>query len=203
MRRKLDPRVNSNRGVNFTGRIKGMHVFIGNFTYIIDFMIVEDISSIINPRLSQVVLGRPFVEISNMTIEPLEGVVRLTNGTNKVAYRMPYKIEQYNLLSDLEKEHTMSVYLINEEDKRREAKFDEYPSVMMVFLRNIEGIGRHIRSFFARVIILSNYLNKHDFFIVALEEDELPLSELDFRARLDSGRMYSGHLKAKRLPWPA
>ncbi|GJU81158.1 hypothetical protein Tco_1283523 [Tanacetum coccineum] len=53
MRRKLDPRENSNRGVsNFTGRIKGMHVFIGNFTYIVDFMIVEDISSIIDPRLS-------------------------------------------------------------------------------------------------------------------------------------------------------
>ncbi|GJR37381.1 hypothetical protein Tco_1213065 [Tanacetum coccineum] len=44
------------------GRIKGMHVFIGNFTYVIDFMIVEDISSILDPRLSQVVLGRPFIE---------------------------------------------------------------------------------------------------------------------------------------------
>ncbi|GKE16310.1 hypothetical protein Tco_1423887 [Tanacetum coccineum] len=53
MRRKLDPRENSNRGVsNFIGRIKGMHVFMGNFTYIVDFMIVEDISSIIDPRLS-------------------------------------------------------------------------------------------------------------------------------------------------------
>ncbi|GJR35074.1 hypothetical protein Tco_1210758 [Tanacetum coccineum] len=67
MKRKLDPRENLDRGVsNFTGRIKGMHVFIGNFTYIIDFMIVEDISSIIDPRLSQVVLGRPFIgKLSN------------------------------------------------------------------------------------------------------------------------------------------
>ncbi|GJS61706.1 hypothetical protein Tco_0656490 [Tanacetum coccineum] len=77
MRRKLDLRENSDRGVsNFTGRIKGMHVFIGNFTYILDFMIVEDVSSIIDPRLSQVVLGMPFVDISNMTHDPPEGVVR-------------------------------------------------------------------------------------------------------------------------------
>ncbi|GKC36189.1 hypothetical protein Tco_1048573, partial [Tanacetum coccineum] len=41
MKRKLDPMENLDIGVsNFTGRIKGMHVFIGNFTYIIDFMIV-------------------------------------------------------------------------------------------------------------------------------------------------------------------
>ncbi|GKC08325.1 MAK10-like protein [Tanacetum coccineum] len=91
---KLDPRENSNRGVsNFTGRIKEMNVFIGNLTYIIDFMIIEDISSIIDPRLSQVVLGKPFVEISNMTHDPPKGVVRFTNENDEVAYKMPHKIE--------------------------------------------------------------------------------------------------------------
>nr|GEU56217.1 retrotransposon Orf1 [Tanacetum cinerariifolium] len=121
MRRKLDPRENSDRGVsNFTGRIKGMHVFVGNFTYAIDFMIVDDISSIIDPRLSQVVLKNPFVKIFNMTHAPppFEGVVRFTNRTDEIAYKMPHMIEQYNLLSDLQKEHTKSVYLRNEEDRR-------------------------------------------------------------------------------------
>ncbi|GKF80850.1 hypothetical protein Tco_0239452, partial [Tanacetum coccineum] len=90
-----------------------------NFTYVIDFMIIEDISSIIDPMLSQVVLGKPFVEISNMTHDPPEGVVIFTNGTDKIAYKIPHKIKQYNSLSDLEKEHTKSVYFRNEEDKRR------------------------------------------------------------------------------------
>ncbi|GJW90164.1 hypothetical protein Tco_0167717 [Tanacetum coccineum] len=124
MRRKLDPRENSNTGVsNFTGRINGMHVFIGNFTYIVDFMIVKDISSIIDPRLSQVVLEKPFVKISNMTHDPPERVVRFTNANDEVAYKMPQKIEQYNSLSNLEKEHTKSVYLRNEEDKRRGVEY--------------------------------------------------------------------------------
>ncbi|GJU08640.1 hypothetical protein Tco_1125070 [Tanacetum coccineum] len=107
----------------FPTRIKEMHVLLGNFTYIIDFMIIEDISSIIDPRLSQVVLGKPFVEISNMTHDPPEGVVRLTNGNNEVAYKMPHKIEQYDSLSNLEKEHTKSVYHRNEEDKRRGVEY--------------------------------------------------------------------------------
>nr|GEZ63099.1 MAK10-like protein [Tanacetum cinerariifolium] len=73
IRRRLNPREDTNGGIsNFTGRIRGMQVFVGNLTYIIDFMIVEDISSIINLRLSQVVLGRPFVEISNMIRDPTE-----------------------------------------------------------------------------------------------------------------------------------
>ncbi|GJU89436.1 hypothetical protein Tco_1301859 [Tanacetum coccineum] len=92
--KKLDPRENINGGVyNFTGRIKEMYVFVGNFTHVIDFMIIEDISSIIDLRLSRVVLGKPFVEISNMTHDPPEGVVRFTDGTDEIAYKMPYKIE--------------------------------------------------------------------------------------------------------------
>nr|GEW04350.1 retrotransposon Orf1 [Tanacetum cinerariifolium] len=119
MRRKLDPKEDPNRGVsNFTGRIKGMHVFVGNFTYVLDFMIFEDISSIIDLRLSQVVLGKPFVEISNMTHDISLGVVKFTNRTNDITYKIPHKIKQYNSLSDLKKEHTKSVYLRNEEDKR-------------------------------------------------------------------------------------
>nr|GEV45211.1 retrotransposon protein, putative, unclassified [Tanacetum cinerariifolium] len=45
-------------------------------------------------RLSQVVLGRPFVEISNMTHDPTERVVRFARGSGEVAYKMPHKIEQ-------------------------------------------------------------------------------------------------------------
>ncbi|GKC51492.1 hypothetical protein Tco_1074237, partial [Tanacetum coccineum] len=98
MRRKLDPRENSNQRIsNFTGRIKGTHVFIGNFTYITNFMIVEDISSIIDPRF--------------------------TNRNDEVAYKMPHKIEQYNSLSNLEKEHMKLVYLRNKEDKRRGVEY--------------------------------------------------------------------------------
>ncbi|GKE59736.1 hypothetical protein Tco_1510103 [Tanacetum coccineum] len=124
MRRKLDPREDENGGIsNFIERIKGMHVFVGNFSYVVDFMIVEDISSIIDPRLSQVVLGRPFIEISNMTQYPPKGVVRFINETDEVTYKMPHKIEQYDSLSDLEKEHTKSVYLRNKEDKRRGVEY--------------------------------------------------------------------------------
>ncbi|GKC82983.1 hypothetical protein Tco_1138700 [Tanacetum coccineum] len=140
MRQKLDLRENTNGGVNnFTRRIKGMYVFVGNFTYVIEFMIVEDISSIINPRLSQVVLGRPFVEISNMTRDPPEGVVRFINGTNEITYKMPHKIEQYNSLSDQEREHTKSVYLRNKEDKRRGVEY--VMSKILGFYKECQELG--------------------------------------------------------------
>nr|GEV58343.1 MAK10-like protein [Tanacetum cinerariifolium] len=69
---------------NFTGRIKGMHVFVGNFTYVVDFMIVEDISSIIDHRLSQVVLGRPFIEAFGRFTRDLGSFGEETNKTTNL-----------------------------------------------------------------------------------------------------------------------
>ncbi|GJR39386.1 hypothetical protein Tco_1215070 [Tanacetum coccineum] len=170
MRRKLDPREDTNRGVsNFTGRIKGMHVFVGNFTYVLDFIIVEDISSIIDPRLSQVVLGKHFVEISNMTHDPPEGVVRFTNGTDEIAYKIPHKIEQYNSLSDLEKEHTKSVYLRNEEDKRRGVEY--VMSKILGFYKECLELGPEYLTRVADDDEVTKFLIKNEEEIFTVRED--------------------------------
>ncbi|GKA38279.1 hypothetical protein Tco_0730830 [Tanacetum coccineum] len=120
---KLNLKEDANGGIgNFTGRIKGMYVFIGNFTYVVDFMIVEDIKlgSIRPPMVCHNAVLREGHSLNPIRLDDLpEGVVRFTNGDDEVTYKMPHKIEQYNLLSNLEKEHTKSVYLRNEEDKRR------------------------------------------------------------------------------------
>ncbi|GJW92766.1 hypothetical protein Tco_0172438, partial [Tanacetum coccineum] len=50
------------------------------------FLIVEDISLVIDLGLSHVVLGKPFVEVS---------IVKFANGVDEVAYQIPHKIEQF------------------------------------------------------------------------------------------------------------
>ncbi|GJU19567.1 hypothetical protein Tco_1152909 [Tanacetum coccineum] len=76
---------------NFTGRVKGMHIFVRNFTYVLDFMIIEDISSVIDPRVSHAVLGKPFVELSGMTYDSSLGVVRLTMEMRRSPIRYPIR----------------------------------------------------------------------------------------------------------------
>ncbi|GJT02865.1 hypothetical protein Tco_0824034 [Tanacetum coccineum] len=90
MTNPLEPRKDpkSPTGIsNFIRRIRGMPIFIGNFTYALDFMIVEDISSVIDPRMSPVVLGKPFVEISNMTYDLSLGVVKAALETRSRNYQ--------------------------------------------------------------------------------------------------------------------
>ncbi|GJY63263.1 hypothetical protein Tco_0464723 [Tanacetum coccineum] len=105
------------------------------------FMIVEDISSIIDTRLSQVVLGKPFVEISNMTHDLSLGIVKFSNGTDEIAYKMPYKIEQFNSLTDLEKEHAKALgpeYLTGLE----EGEVTDEGGVTLYLMRRNPGVHR-------------------------------------------------------------
>ena len=110
---------NKNLISNFVGRVKGLNVIVGNFTYETDFVIMEDTRPVIDDCLSQVVFGKPFVEASNMSYDPSLGIVRFKGEKDEIAYKMPYKIEQYRLLSNIKKEHKQAVYYRNDEDRRR------------------------------------------------------------------------------------
>ncbi|GJT76057.1 putative reverse transcriptase domain-containing protein [Tanacetum coccineum] len=66
-----------------------------------------------------IMLGKPFVELSNMTYDSSLGIVKFKNEADEIAYMMPHKIEQFKSLSNMEKEHKQSVYYRNEEGKRR------------------------------------------------------------------------------------
>ncbi|GJW45942.1 hypothetical protein Tco_0077588 [Tanacetum coccineum] len=67
-----------------------------------------------------------------MTHDLLLGIVKFTIRADEVTYKMPHKIEQYSSLSDMEKEHTKSIYFRNEKDKRRGV---DYSLTCVNFLR--------------------------------------------------------------------
>nr|GEW97012.1 hypothetical protein [Tanacetum cinerariifolium] len=58
------------------------------------------------PTRSELAYHKPFIDVSNMTHDLSSGMVRFMNEAEEIAYKMPHKLEQYNTLSDLEKEHT-------------------------------------------------------------------------------------------------
>nr|GFC21735.1 protein kinase-like domain, concanavalin A-like lectin/glucanase domain protein [Tanacetum cinerariifolium] len=54
---------------NFIGRVKGFKVFIGNFAYECEFVILEDTTSVIDHYLGGMVLGKPFVKETRLVYD--------------------------------------------------------------------------------------------------------------------------------------
>ncbi|GKB19623.1 hypothetical protein Tco_0853546 [Tanacetum coccineum] len=57
---------------------------VGNMSYVMDFTILENVESNIDPSLSQVILGKPFVETAMLMIDNEKGLITFIEGIRKV-----------------------------------------------------------------------------------------------------------------------
>ncbi|GJZ39207.1 hypothetical protein Tco_0585770 [Tanacetum coccineum] len=107
------------RGRNFIGLGWDMHVFVGNISYVMDFTILENIETNIDPSLSHVVFGRPFVEIACLAINRKYGLMTFTNGTKEITFKTLYKDPKRNKLSSKGHDLLSSRIILNEDDYDR------------------------------------------------------------------------------------
>ncbi|GJT67642.1 protein kinase-like domain, concanavalin A-like lectin/glucanase domain protein [Tanacetum coccineum] len=80
---------------NFVGRVKGLKVFVGNFTYECDFAVVEDTTSVIDHYLGGMVLGKPFVKESGLVYDKDEGTLTFEKDKERITFKMPRKMERF------------------------------------------------------------------------------------------------------------
>ncbi|GJV19138.1 protein kinase-like domain, concanavalin A-like lectin/glucanase domain protein [Tanacetum coccineum] len=88
---------NHSKNNNFVGRVKGLKVFIGNFTYEFNFMILEDTTSIIDHHLGEVVFGKPFARNTGLVYDQEEGTVTFEKDNEKITFKMPHKMEALHI----------------------------------------------------------------------------------------------------------
>ncbi|GJW78530.1 protein kinase-like domain, concanavalin A-like lectin/glucanase domain protein [Tanacetum coccineum] len=87
------------KGRHFVGLGRDKQVFVGNMSYVIDFTILKNIETNIDPSLSHVIFGRPFIEIACLTINKKHELMTFTDGTKEITFKMPYKDPKRSELS--------------------------------------------------------------------------------------------------------
>ncbi|GJS25766.1 hypothetical protein Tco_0486386 [Tanacetum coccineum] len=70
---------NPEKNCNIVGRVKGLRVFVRNFTYECDFVMLEDTTSVIDHYLGIMVLGKLFVEAFGLVYDKGEGTILKTD----------------------------------------------------------------------------------------------------------------------------
>ncbi|GJY11497.1 MAK10-like protein [Tanacetum coccineum] len=98
MSNRLEPRrkpSNPKKNCNFVGRVKGLGVFVGNFTYECNFMVLEDTTSVIDHYLGSVVFGKPFMEAIELVYNKKEGTVMFERDKERIIFKMPQKMDMF------------------------------------------------------------------------------------------------------------
>nr|GEW30141.1 protein kinase-like domain, concanavalin A-like lectin/glucanase domain protein [Tanacetum cinerariifolium] len=98
MSNRLKPRrkpSNPKKNHNFVGRVKGLRVFVGNFTYECGFMVLENMTSVIDHYLGSVVFEKPFMEATGLVYNKEKGTVVFERDKEKIIFKMPHKIDMF------------------------------------------------------------------------------------------------------------
>jgi hypothetical protein len=61
------------KGDNIVARAKTLHVFVGSFIYLVEFMVMENLGEFIDSNLTQVVFGKPFKRLTKLDEKLMEG----------------------------------------------------------------------------------------------------------------------------------
>ncbi|GJR89946.1 homeodomain-like protein [Tanacetum coccineum] len=62
-------------GINMVGLAKNLHMFIGNHQFLVDFIILENISEFVEKGLTEVLFGRPFKEQIGLVEDRGKGIL--------------------------------------------------------------------------------------------------------------------------------
>ncbi|GJU93033.1 hypothetical protein Tco_1317789 [Tanacetum coccineum] len=77
---------------NLVSIVKDVYVFVGSFTYVADFVVLEDIGEFIVRDTVDVVMGRPFRVVTQLEYDCVKGLISFTRIFDTYIFRMPQTI---------------------------------------------------------------------------------------------------------------
>ncbi|GJV10219.1 hypothetical protein Tco_1351760 [Tanacetum coccineum] len=84
-------------GVNLVAIVRDVYVFVGSFTYVTDFMVLEDIGEFILRDMTEVVMGKPFREVTKLKYDCAKGLMSFTRIFVNYTFQMPRTIPRLKI----------------------------------------------------------------------------------------------------------
>ncbi|GJV28858.1 hypothetical protein Tco_1385306 [Tanacetum coccineum] len=82
-------------GKNLVAIVRAVYVFVGSFTYITDFKILEEIREFILGDMAEVVMGKPFRKVTKLEYDCAKGLMYFTRIFNNYTFQMPRTIPRF------------------------------------------------------------------------------------------------------------
>ncbi|GJT79336.1 homeodomain-like protein [Tanacetum coccineum] len=135
-------------GNNIVGIAKNLHVFIGCHTFLIDFIILENIREFIGKGLTKVLCGKPFKDHIGLEEDVTEGVLWFQVGNDKTSFNMPRALSKFDKLTPMQHNMMGPIMSINVEDKERgiyhpyQKKSRNFIEGVYIWVMNIKGMRK-------------------------------------------------------------
>ncbi|GJS02016.1 hypothetical protein Tco_0318524 [Tanacetum coccineum] len=82
-------------GKNLVAIVRDVYVFVGTFTYIMDFVILEDIEEFILRDMVEVMMGKPFRKVTKLEYDCAKGLMSFTRIFDNYTFQIPRTILRF------------------------------------------------------------------------------------------------------------
>nr|GEZ39542.1 retrovirus-related Pol polyprotein from transposon TNT 1-94 [Tanacetum cinerariifolium] len=76
------------KGNNVVGALMNIPIFVGTFSILTDFIVLEDMDAYRNEGMDNVIFGEPFLREVGINAKRFEGIITFHNGNEEVTYQM-------------------------------------------------------------------------------------------------------------------
>ncbi|GJV15243.1 homeodomain-like protein [Tanacetum coccineum] len=76
------------KGNNVVGALMNVPIFVGTFSVITDFVVLEDMDAYCDNEMGDIIFCKPFLREVGIKTKHFEGIITLYNGDNEVTYQM-------------------------------------------------------------------------------------------------------------------
>ncbi|GJU79359.1 homeodomain-like protein [Tanacetum coccineum] len=106
-------------GINMARLAKNLRVFIGNHQFLVDFIILENISEFGEKGLTEVLFGQPFKEQIGLVEDQGKGTLWFKIGNDKTIFHMPRAKKVFRKLMVNQHNSMGPLLKVSDEDKKR------------------------------------------------------------------------------------
>ncbi|GJW88768.1 hypothetical protein Tco_0164108 [Tanacetum coccineum] len=92
-------------------------IFIGKFSFITDFTVVEYMDAYRDEGMGEVILGEPFCKASCVEAKIFDGMTTIFNGNDSVTYQMVRSHPRFKHLTDIQCNKIPPLLKINKQDE--------------------------------------------------------------------------------------
>ncbi|GKD01086.1 hypothetical protein Tco_1171360 [Tanacetum coccineum] len=107
-------------GKNLVAIVRDVSVFVGSFTYIMDFVILEDIGEFILRDMVEVVMGKPFRKVTQLEYDCVKGLVSFTRIFDNYTFQMPCTITRFKSLGHVSWSKIPPILVLSQRDLTNE-----------------------------------------------------------------------------------
>ncbi|GJZ19252.1 hypothetical protein Tco_0555842 [Tanacetum coccineum] len=76
------------KGNNFVGALMNVPIFVGSFSIVMDFAVLENMDAYRDEGMGDVIFGEPFLREVGIKTKRFEGIITIYNGEDEVTYQM-------------------------------------------------------------------------------------------------------------------